>query len=487
MTTRATAYLPSTVNLHLVAHCNMKCAYCYARFETERNEARLPTDAVATILRDLHRHGVRRVTFAGGEPTLRRDLADLLRTASDIGLVTSVVSNGSRIDDAWLAQHGPHLRWLALSVDSVDEATTSRLGRRAAGMSAGHVAQVRAVADRVHRWNAQRPRARRLRLKLNVTVTNRNAHEDPRLLIHAVRPEKVKLFQMLLVEGENDDASDLACTSEAFAAYVERARAARTDGIEVVAEDNEAMDGSYAMVDPLGRFYQRVEGRYLRSRSISEVGAMAAWADVGGFDAARFLGRNGEYEPGAVAAGNLPFLIAIEGLDGVGKSSVVAALADRLGAEGLTNPPRERMTERSEADRRPPPERRAWYLAANRQVAARAEQTRAAGRAVVMDRSVASTLAFAAAERAEANAVWPSDVPRPDLLVLLTLDEVERTRRLAGRSGPTTDEERRLASDPAFRARVLEAYRSLGAIALDASGSIVQIVAAIEALLSRPT
>jgi radical S-adenosyl methionine domain-containing protein 2 len=484
MTTRSATYLPSTVNLHLVAHCNMKCGYCYARFEQERQQPRLAPEVLVAILRDLHGQGVRRVTFAGGEPTLHRDLATLLRAASEVGLVTSVVTNASRIDETWLADHGPHLRWLALSVDSIDEATTHELGRRATSMARGHVAQVRAVAAQVHRWNALRPPARRLRLKLNITVTNRNAHEDPSDLIRAVRPEKVKLFQMLLVEGENDDAAALVCAPDAYAAYVTRARAGAPEGVAVVTEDNDAMDGSYAMVDPLGRFYQRVAGRYVRSRPIPEVGVMAAWSDVGGFDRARFLDRGGEYAPGEVATGNLPLLIAIEGLDGSGKSTVARALAERMDAALLTNPDKASAAERAAADRAEPAERRAWYLAANREVAAVAERHRAAGRAVVMDRSVASTLAFAAAEQDGPIAAWPAEIPRPDLLVLLTLAEPVRRGRLADRGAATTEEER-LAGDHAFRSRVLDGYRSLGAIEVDADRAVDAVVARIEKLIEH--
>lgn len=156
LATRTATSLPSTVNLHLVAHCNMKCRYCYARFEDEQRTPRLPTEALIVILRDLAAHGVARVTFAGGEPTLHRDLALLLRTASEAGLVTSVVSNGARIDEVWLDEHGPHLRWLTLSIDSVDAATTRQLGRRTSLPTHHHLDQVRAVADRVHRWNADR-------------------------------------------------------------------------------------------------------------------------------------------------------------------------------------------------------------------------------------------------------------------------------------------------------------------------------------------
>lgn len=485
---RTAAALPQTVNLHLVAHCNMRCEYCYAHFYEERAQPRIAADHLIEVMRQLVAHGVRRVTFAGGEPTLHPDLARLLSEASALGLVTSIVTNGSRIDQAWLNEHGPYLRWLTLSIDSVLPDGVIKLGRRAGTgtRGRGHLDQVASVAALVHTYNAVRPRQRRIRLKMNVTVTSANVDEDPTAFVRRCRPEKLKVLQMLVVDGENDGALHLACTSAGFAAYVERTRALEGAGIEIVDEDNEAMDGSYAMIDPLGRFYQRVDGSYLRSRPLFEVGALAAWSDVGGYDADRFVGRRGDYDPGEVARGNLPYLIAVEGLDGTGKSTVAAAVARVLGATLIRNPPAELAGARAAADRLPPDERRAWYFEANRVAAEGSELERAHGVPVVMDRSVASTLVMRAAERGTVAVLelWPEHLPRPDVLLMLELPEAERLARLTGRASPLTPEERALAADEALRARVRASYVQLGAQAVSAQGSIAEVVARVLATIA---
>lgn len=478
---RTTASLPPTVNLHLVAHCNMRCRYCYARFYEERAQPQLATEQIIDVLGDLAACGVRRVTFAGGEPTLHPDLARLLSEASALGLVTSVVTNASRIDRAWLSEHGPHLRWLTLSIDSVKPEGVIELGRRTKAPGAGHLDQVMSVAALVHQYNRVRPRARRLRLKLNITVTSANAREDASAFVRACRPEKVKVLQMLVVAGENDDARDLQCPDDAFAAYVGRMRALEADGIEVIEEDSAAMDGSYAMVDPLGRFYQRVDGCYVRSRPINDVGALAAWHEVGGYDAGRFVSRGGAYDPGEVARGNLPYLIAIEGLDGTGKSTVAARVAEVLGATLIRNPPEHLAAARAVSDRLPPDERRTWYLEANRIAADTAEQERSRGRPVVMDRSAASTIVFGEAERGRiaSPAQWPTDLPRPDVLLMFELPEVVRLARLAARGTHLTAEEQALAADESLRIRVRESYVQLGARVLPGDGSIEDVVARV--------
>lgn len=46
---------------------------------------------------------------------------------------------------------------------------------------------------------------------------------------------------------------------------------------------------------------------------------------------------------------------------------------------------------------------------------------------------------------------WPSDLLRPDLVVVLTLDPEERKRRLRGRGLEKTEEEQELDHNQVFR------------------------------------
>lgn len=461
----------------------MRCRYCYARFQEEREEQLLPLEHVVKTMGELARNGVRRVTLAGGEPTLHPRLRDILQHAATFDLVTSVVSNGARIDQKWLDVHGPFLRWLTLSIDSVDSQIARQLGRHAGSSKYSHPEHVLEVAGLVHAWNAMRPQRRQIRLKLNITVTAANVHEDPRGFIERMRPEKVKVLQMLMVKGENDEAGSLQCSADSFAGYANRIGS--IPGVEMVREDNDAMDGSYAMVDPLGRFYQRVDGRYKKSEPIHQVGAMPAWEMVGGFDEKRFTDRGGNYDAGDVARGNLPFLVAIEGLDGTGKSTIAKGLAERLRGKIVCNPPQEMAVERAVADHDGPEGRRAWYMKGNQRAAQIADAVLTGdGVPVVMDRSVASTLAFGAAESATPVAPWPAEIRRPDLLVLLTVPEPERQMRIRKRGLSRTAEESRLDRDHEFRSRVLRNYQALGAMEVDATGSVDAVVARIAEMLA---
>ena len=139
-------------------------------------------------------------------------------------------------------------------------------------------------------------RRRNIRLKVNTVVTALNAGEDMSDFLLALAPERWKVLQVLPIKGQNDGKVEPLCIDrDAFMKFCRRHQRIRDAGIELVSEDNEEMTGSYAMVDPAGRFFDNVSGRYQYSKSILDVGVEAAWHGVR-FDEERFTQRGGRYE-----------------------------------------------------------------------------------------------------------------------------------------------------------------------------------------------
>ncbi len=99
--------------------------------------------------------------------------------------------------------------------------------------------------------------------------------------------------------GQNDAGFEaVACDDADFRRFVERHSDLSAKGIAVVPEDNHAMRGSYAMLDPAGRFFDNVDGEHRYSRPILDVGIDDAWADIR-FSMALFDERGGRYEIGS--------------------------------------------------------------------------------------------------------------------------------------------------------------------------------------------
>lgn len=272
---------PVAVNFHIWKPCNDACRFCFATFEDIRGY--LSADEAVRVVRLLRDAGCEKVNFAGGEPTLYPYLGRVLSECRRLGLVTSIITNGARLPQL-LEPHRTDLDWVGLSVDSAREHVQAALGRG----RGDHVRRSVALFEML--------RARGLRAKLNTVVTALNWKEDMSFFVRRVRPERWKVFQVLPIEGQNDGRVEpLLITAEQFHAFVDRHAALRAEGLAPVTEDNDAMSGSYVMVDPLGRFFGNATGRYVYSEPILVAGVDAALAQIG-WSPGKFLRRGGLYD-----------------------------------------------------------------------------------------------------------------------------------------------------------------------------------------------
>ena len=234
--------------------------------------------------------GFEKINFAGGEPTLCLWLPNLIRQAKQRGMVTSVVTNGSRITDQWLGDLNGCLDWIALSIDTIDADKLKRLGRAIGGNKPLTAEEYLYIIGAIKRHG--------VRLKINTVITHETWEEDFADFIRSAHPVRWKILQCLPVKGQNDKyyIDNLKITTAQFEAYVQRNCIVQSDGIVVVPESNEAMTASYVMIDPAGRFFDNTQGTYnYSSRPILEVGVEEAMKDVS-IDPERFCRRGGRYD-----------------------------------------------------------------------------------------------------------------------------------------------------------------------------------------------
>jgi radical S-adenosyl methionine domain-containing protein 2 len=282
--------IPS-VNFHLWEPCNMRCKFCFATFQDVKKtilpKGHLPKEQAIQLVKELAKFGFDKITFAGGEPTLCPWLNELIYTAKEAGLTTMIVTNGTRLTDAFLQQNKGSLDWIALSVDSLISTTNLELGRAIAGKREISLNDYNHLVDKIKQYG--------FGLKINTVVNKHNFKEDFSEFIAYAEPKRWKILQVMPVTGQNDEKiDDLLISPTEFDSFVKR-HDKLIKITKLVPESNDLIRGSYAMVDPAGRFFDSAQGGHFYSKPILEVGVLKAFEEVT-VDDVKFNKRDGRYK-----------------------------------------------------------------------------------------------------------------------------------------------------------------------------------------------
>ncbi|KAG6365876.1 hypothetical protein INS49_000052 [Diaporthe citri] len=283
-------YAPVSVNYFPSRECNYACGFC---FHTNTSGYILPLGEAKRGLRLLRDAGMRKLNIAGGEPFLHPAfLGELLRYCKEgLGLESvSIISNGSKIREGFLREYGRYLDILAVSCDSFVQETNGAIGRGENGQGdGGHVEQVFRIAGWCREYG--------IMFKLNTVVNTFNWDEDMAGQIAQLAPFRWKVFQCLIVEGENDDetrvrdARRFLISQEQWETFCDRHKHLPC----YVPEDNQTMAGSYLLLDERMRFLDKGDGPMKKSDSLLDVGVKKAMQQVA-WDKEAFDKRGGIYE-----------------------------------------------------------------------------------------------------------------------------------------------------------------------------------------------
>ncbi len=82
---------------NMTRRCNLKCVHCYAQARDEAFKNEMSTDEGKALIDDLAGFGVPVLLFSGGEPLVRKDLAELAGYAVEKGMRAVISTNGTLI------------------------------------------------------------------------------------------------------------------------------------------------------------------------------------------------------------------------------------------------------------------------------------------------------------------------------------------------------------------------------------------------------
>jgi pyruvate-formate lyase-activating enzyme len=110
------------VEIHVTEVCNNRCAFCttgWINAEEGPKLVHVPRETIRAQLEKAYAEGARRALFQGGEPTIRRDLGDLLADAHALGYQATTIFTNARMGASkagarWLV--GMKVTWFQVSI-----------------------------------------------------------------------------------------------------------------------------------------------------------------------------------------------------------------------------------------------------------------------------------------------------------------------------------------------------------------------------------
>ena len=120
------------LRISLTDHCNLRCVYCMPEDMTFRPNAELmQDDEILTLTRLFASLGIDKIRLTGGEPTLRKNVVELVRDISAIEGIRSVsmTTNGLLLSKLAQPLADAGLERVNISIDTLDPEKFKRLTR----------------------------------------------------------------------------------------------------------------------------------------------------------------------------------------------------------------------------------------------------------------------------------------------------------------------------------------------------------------------
>lgn len=121
--TTSRKFIPSLISWNLTRRCNLRCPHCYLSAGKAADDELSTADCLA-LLDEMKGLGTEMVILTGGEPLLRRDIYDIARYATELGMWVVMGTNGVLVTDQVarkMVECG--VKGVGISIDSLDPET----------------------------------------------------------------------------------------------------------------------------------------------------------------------------------------------------------------------------------------------------------------------------------------------------------------------------------------------------------------------------
>ncbi|WP_221793623.1 GTP 3',8-cyclase MoaA [Oceanobacter mangrovi] len=113
----------SYLRLSITDVCNFRCSYCLPDgYQKQSGPEPLQLDEIQRLLAVFAQLGTRKVRITGGEPSVRKDLTEIIQLAANTDGIDQVAltTNGYKLAENIAAWHAAGLQQLNVSIDSLD-------------------------------------------------------------------------------------------------------------------------------------------------------------------------------------------------------------------------------------------------------------------------------------------------------------------------------------------------------------------------------
>ena len=132
----ACARAPVGLLAELTHRCPLQCPYCSNPLELERVNTELTTAEWQDVMRQAGELGILQIHLSGGEPTVRKDLEDIVEVAAKAGLYTNLITAGVTLTRERLKKlKDLGLDHVQLSIQDVDEANAEKISSYKDGLA----------------------------------------------------------------------------------------------------------------------------------------------------------------------------------------------------------------------------------------------------------------------------------------------------------------------------------------------------------------
>lgn len=110
-----------TMHLYLTNKCNLSCPHCYM-YSGEAKGNELNTQEIKKLISDFAKisNGTS-ITLSGGEPTIRTDFYEIIKTAYELGLEVKILTNGTQLSSERITALSKYISSVQISIDGFSE------------------------------------------------------------------------------------------------------------------------------------------------------------------------------------------------------------------------------------------------------------------------------------------------------------------------------------------------------------------------------